>query len=271
MTKLIINAILCYGASVLIASAAIFAVIYFFKKTKRRLSVLHTLLGALSFIAVIITMFLLMMYAFSENSTAYISALMPIGVYKITIAVLFFFAVGLLRYFAVNALYFSRGKEDNGMSFMAGYGLAGASVAALYCLFMFMYVSYSAVTDKFVALTEGQALMFESGAGIAVFTPFVSHIFVIIIFAVYTALTLIIAEFMDQHAKLPYRKRSTFLMYIITNTCEILMTCVILFASSKVSELTISIVCAVIAVLAALALTMLYKYKEELPYSKQFD
>ena len=157
------------------------------------------------------------------------------------------------------------------MSFMAGYGLAGASVTAFYCLFMLVYVSYSAVTDKFVELTEGQALMFESGAGIAVFTPFVSHIFVIIIFAVYTALTLIIAEFMYQHAKLPYRKRSTFLMYIITNTCEILMICVILFASSKASAVTISIVCAVIAVLAALALTMLYKYKEELPYSKQFD
>ena len=60
-------------------------------------------------------------------------------------------------------------------------------------------------------------------------------------------------------------------MYIITNACEILMTCVILFASSKVNAVTISIVCAVIAALAALALAMLYKYKEELPYSKQFD
>ena len=268
---MIINAILCYGASVLIAATAILAVIYFFKKTKRRLSVLHTFLGALSFIVVLIVMFLLMMYAFSENSTAYMSALMPIGVYKITIAALFFFIVGLLRYFAVNALYFLRGKEDKGMSFMTGYGLSGASVAALYCLFMLVYVSYSTVTDKFVGLTEGQALMFESGAGIAVFTPFISHIFVILIFVVYTALILIIAGFMDQHAKLPYRKRSTFLMYIITNSCEILMACVILFASSKVSTVTISIVCAVIAVLAALALTMLYKYKEELPYSKQFD
>lgn len=271
MTKLINKAILCYGASVLIAVAALFAVLYFFKKTKRRFSVLHTFFGALSFTVILIAMFLLMLYSFSDNSTAYMSALMPVGAYKIAVAVIFFLIVGLVRYFAVNALYFSRGKEDKGMSFMSGYGLAGAIITALYCMFMFVYVLYSAVTDKFIGLNDGQALMFESGAGIAVFTPFVSHIFVVMIFAVYTALILIIAEFMDQHAKLPYRKRSTFLMYIITNACEILMTCVILFASSKVNAVTISIVCAVIAALAALALAMLYKYKEELPYSKQFD
>lgn len=268
---MIIKAVLCYGASALIIAAAVFAVIYFFKLTKRRLSALHTFIGALSFVAVLIIMFPLMMYAFSENSTAYMTSIMPEGIYKISIAVLFFLLVGLLRFFAVNKIYFNRYKNDEGMSFMAGYGLAGGILIGLYCLFMFLYVVITSCLHNFSSLTEGQTLLFENGTGISVFTPFSSHIFAAVIFAVYTALIMITASFMDQHAKLPYRIHSTLLMYAITCTCEILMICIILFAWSKTNPAAISIVCTIIAALAALALRMLYKYKAELPYNKQFD
>ena len=268
---MIINAIACYGASVLIIAAAVFLILLFLKKTGRRLYALHIALGALSFTAVLTGMFILMMYAFSESSTAYMSALMPEAAYKISVAVIFFLLVGLIRYFVINAVYFNRYKQDEGMSFMTGYGLAGCIITALYCLFMFIYVSVTACMHGFIQLYEGQILMFEGGSEISVFTPFYSHIFVAIIFGVYALLVVIIAYFMDQHAKLPYKMHSTFLMYVITNTCEILMVCLILFASSKINTLIISIVCIVIAALAALSVRMLYKYKEELPYSKQFD
>ena len=268
---MVINALICYAVSVLISAAAAAAVIFFMKRRGARLSALHMLFGALSFILVIIGMTALMLYAFSENSTAYITAVMPESVYKLSIASAFFIVIGLVRYFAVNAVYFNRYKEENGISFMAGYGLAGSAITALYCLFMLVYVSVTAVSHKFTGMNAGQALTFEGGSNISVFTPLISHVFAAAIFGVYAALIMIIACFMDQHARLPYRKSSTLLMYIITCGCEILMLCVILFAAAKASAAVICTVCVVIAGLAGLALRMLYKYKEELPYNRQFD
>lgn len=268
---MIIKALASYGISVLLTAATAVAFVLFFNRTGIRRRTLHILLGAIVFIAIIICMFFVLMFAFSENSTVYMTSMMDEGTYKISVAIIFFYLIGLIRYFVINAAYFNKGKNDSGMSFMAGYGLTASMIYGLYCLFMFIYISVTACMHKFMGISDGQALMFDDGTGISVFTPFLSHIFIAIVFALYAVLIMIIAYFMDQHSKLPYKKHSTVLMYIITNACEILMISVILFAVSKISPIVISVICVFTTALAAVALRMLYKYKEELPYNRQFD
>lgn len=271
MSYLIINALLCYALSVLVTVGTIAAFKLFFRRAGLKFRPSHIAIGFVCFAAVMICMFLVLMFAFSENSTVYMTAMMDESIYKISVAIIFFFIVGLMRYFIVNAAYFNKDKNDSGMSFMAGYGITATVIYGFYCLFMFIYILITACTQGFVGISEGQALMFDDGTGISVFTPFFSHIFIAVVFAVYAVLTMVIAYFMDQHSKLPYKKSSTVLMYIITNACEILVISVVLFAISKISPIAISIVCILVTVLAALAVRMLYKYKEELPYDRQFD
>lgn len=267
---MILNAVLCYLISALIIFAGVTLVYLYFKKTGKTLSLLHSFFGALGFVVMLIAMFVLMLYAFSQSSTAYMTALMPEGIYKITVAVLFFTAVGLVRYFALNSAYFNKFKEDKGVSFLVGYGMAGGVAVALYCIVTLIHLVVCALSSEFTGIDKS-VFLFENGARVSTFEPFYSHIFVALVFVVYTALMIILSVFMQQHATRPYKSGKTLRMYLLINGCEILMICVILFTSAKISTIVIAAVCLVVAVLAALAVRLLYKYEEENPYNKQFE
>lgn len=267
---MILSSALCYIISALLIAAGVFFTLFYFKKTGKRFSLLHSFYGGLAFVVMLVAMFALMLYAFSETSTMYMTAMMPEGVYKITVALLFFTAICLIRYFAVNSAYFSNNKTDKGYSFLVGYGLSGGIAVAVYCVFMLIHVLSCAVSSDFIGIEESM-LLFESGARIDVFEPFYAHVFVALIFIVYTGLMLIMSMFMDQHANLPYKKKTTIMMYSMITCCELLVICIVLFASTKISAIAIAVISVIIVALAALALRLLYKYKEELPYSKQFD
>lgn len=268
---MIAKALICYALSVIVAVAAVFLLRFYFKKIKMRFSFAHMALGMLSFIAVIVGMLVLIMFAFSEENTAYMTALMSESFYKIAIAVIFFTLICLARYFILNAVYFSRDKESKGTSFLAGYGFGGIFIIAVYCLFSFIYVAYAALTSDFVALTSESVLHFADSTVISVFTPFESHVLITLVFVIYTALMLVTAQFMTQHANLPYKWNHTLVMYLLTSFCEICMTCIFLFAVSRIHYIAIIMIALILAVLSALSVKLLYRYKEVLPYQKQFE
>ncbi len=265
---MIIKSLIFYALAVVIGVSLVIGTSFAFKIRKKKLMLLHTFFGALAFILMLVLMFLLMMFAFSENSTTYMSELMPELIYKLTVAFLFFAAVSAIRYFLLNAIYFNNDKINEGESFLAGYGLCGCVLVTLYSLFMFIMLLSASMRSSLVSF-DNNALFFADGSVISSFASPLSVALVSLVFAVYTALCIIIAEFMTQHATLPYSKKSTLIVYLITAFCEHIMISVFLFAS--VSIIAVIVVSVVMMALAASAVALLYKYKEELPYNKQFE
>jgi len=262
--------IICYFVATLVIVAALVFIGLFFKRTHKKMYISHAFIGAGAFFLVVIGMFILFMYAFSKQNTEYINALMPEWIYKTSIVFIYFAVVGIIRYFALNCVYFNNCKTDKGISFIAGYGIAGGVVVALYCFIMMIHILITSISSELLSF-DGTIFCYDSGARISVLTPFVSHIYVALVFTVYAGLMLVISLYMEQHAALPYKPFATFKMYIITHGSELLIISIFLFLMSKISALAIALICVVIVALAATALVLLYKYKEELPYSKQFD
>lgn len=268
---MIIKAIVSYIIAAAVPIFSLFLLLKFLNKSGKKISALHTFIGALSFIAVLVGMFVLMIFAFSQNTTQSMTVYMSEGVYKITVSLLFFIALGIARYFLLNALYFNRYKENDGISFFLGYGICGGLVVSAYCIFMFFLVLFTALSSPFEALTDQSVLIFESGAKISAFTPFYAHILFSVIFVLYSVIMLVISMFMDFHSAHPYKKSSTFIMYLLTHICEILATMILLFATTSVSPIAIVIIFVCLTVLSALSVKLLYKYKEESAYDKQFE
>ncbi len=265
---MIIKSLIFYAVAVLVGICLFIGISIAFRKRKKKLMPLHMFFGSLGFLAMLVLMFLLMMYAFSENSTVYMSEIMPEFIYKVSVAFLFFAAVSAIRYFVLNMVYFNRDKINEGESFLAGYGFCGCALITLYSFFMFIMLLTTSMRSELVSFDDN-ALFFADGSVISSFASPLSVVLVSLVFVAYTALCVIIAEFMTQHATLPYSKISTLIVYLITAFCEHIMISVFLFAS--VSIVAVIIVSVIMLVLAALAVALLYKYKEELPYNKQFE
>ena len=268
---MIAKLLICYALAILLAVAGTIALKIYFKKNNIRFSVLNFLAGIASFVAILFAMLMFIMYAFSEESTLYMTAFMSEAVYKIAAAILFLVLVGILRYFLLNAIYFSKGREAQGSSFLAGFGMTGVYLIAFYCLFSFAFVAFTAANAPLITLTLESTLRFADHTIIPVFTPFESHVFVTILFLIYTALMLVTARFMTQHANLPYKWTHTLVMYLLTAFCEVCATAIILFAVAKMSYIWLIVIVAILAVLSGISVRLLYKYKDELPYEKQFD
>lgn len=265
---MITKSLIFYALAVVVGLFSFLGIIAAFKIRKKKLFPLHMFYGTLGFVIMLILMFLLMIFAFSENSTVYMSALMPEFIYKLTVALLFFAAISVVRYFLLNAIYFNKDKLEKGESFLAGYGFCGCALVTLYSLFMFIMLFTTSVRSELVSFDEN-ALFFADGSVISSFASPLSVMLVSLVFVVYTALCIIIAEFMTQHATLPYSKKSTLIVYLITALCEHIMISVFLFASRSVPA--VIIISVIMVLLASGAVALLYKYKEELPYNKQFE
>ena len=268
---MIASAVLCYGAAALTVALAIVGTVLFFKKTQRRFSLLHAVIGAVSFAAVTAGMFALMLYSFSEDATDYMSAIMPEGLYKISVAVLYFAAVAALRYFILNGVYFNRCRADDGISFLAGYGIGAGAALLLYCLAMLVYIVISAAAYGYTGMSDGGALLFGNGERISVMLPFYGHIFAAGIFAAYAWLMLTYGVFADRHASLPYTGKRTAAVLVLLILCEIIMICSVLFHTSERGLIWVFAVCALSAAAAFAAVLKLYKYKKALPYEQQFE
>ncbi len=265
---MITKSLIFYALAIIIGVCAFVGIAIAFKIRKKKLMPLHIFFGSLGFIIMLVLMFLLIMFAFSENSTVYMSELMPEFIYKLTIVLMFFAAISALRYFVLNAVYFNKDKINEGESFLAGYGLCGCALITIYSVFMFIMLLTTSMRSTLTTFDEN-ALYFADGSVISSFATPSSVALVSLVFVVYTALCIIIAEFMTQHATLPYNKKSTLIVYLITALCEHIMISVFMFAAK--STVAVIIVSAIMMLLSGLAVALLYKYKEELPYNKQFE
>ena len=266
---MIFKALVCYAVAFLIPLVALFT-LFKLSKGKTKFYPLHIVLGAISFFVVLLAMLGLFLFAFSEKSTVFMLSYMPEWIYKLSIALLFFGAVCLVRYFVLNSVYFSRDKEKKGTSFLVGFGISGGLAVSVYSLFTFIYVLVTSLTSPLVELTDESVLLFEDSTVISVFTPFESHILLSLFFAIYMCLMLINSKFMTQHSSLNYKWSHTLLMYLLTSLCEVTMLAVLVFSISA-SVLAVVITALILAVLSALCVKLLYKYKEELPYDSQFN
>ena len=267
---MILNALLCYGIAFVIPIVS-FVLLFIFTKKKFKFSVPNIIIGTLSFYVLAIGTMFLTMFAFSEETVMYMLSYMPEWLYKTLAALLFFGAVCVLRYFVLNAVYFSRNNEKGGASFLLGFGMAGAVAVSLYSLYSFVYIAITASVTDFVELTKESVLVFEDSTVISVFYPFWPHIVVALMFVVYGILMLVQSEFMTQHANLPYKWSHTLIMYLLTSACETCMLSVMLLCIAQVNIIFVLVVAAVLAVFSALSVKLLYKYKEELPYHSQFN
>ena len=265
---MITKSLIFYALAVILGVLTFIGVTYVFKKRQKKLMPLHIFFGSLGFILVLILMFMLMIFAFSPSSTTYMSEFMPELIYKLCVAILFFAAISAIRYFLLNAVYFNNDKTNEGESFMTGYGLCGCVLITVYSLFMFIMLLSTSLRTT-LTFFDKSALYFADGSVISSFAAPSSVALVSVVFVVYTALCVIIAEFMTQHATLPYSKISTLVVYLITAFCEHMMISMFLFATK--STLAVVIVSVILVALAGCAVALLYKYKEELPYSKQFE
>jgi hypothetical protein len=267
---MVLKALVCYAVAFFIPVIA-FIFLVKLSKGKVELSALHITVGVLSFFAVLVGMLALMMFAFANTSTVYMTSYMPEWLYKLAVALLFFGAICLARFFIINAAYFSKGREDKGTSFLVGFGIAGGFAISIYCLYSFIYIAVTALNTDFVELTSESLLKFADSTVISVFTPFESHIYIALVFVIYACLMLIESRFMSQHANLPYKWTHTLIMYLLTSFCEVCMLSIILFSVSSISIIAIAVMALVLVILAGLAVKLLYKYKEELPYNNQFN
>lgn len=268
---MIFSAIICYILAALLPVAALLLAVRILKKYGKKVYISHSFIGALFFILMLVGMFALMLYAFSKDVVATVTAFVPEGIYKITLALVFFTVIGLIRYFALNKCYFGNFKEEKGISFLFGYGICGGVAISAYCVFMALHILFTSIATPFVSISEQAVLLFENGARISVFTPFYSHIAMSVVFVIYFALMIVIALFMAMHSAHPYKWQATFRMYLLTHLSELLAVVTLLFASSSVNPVVIAVICVVMLVLSALSVKFLYKYQEELPYDKQFE
>lgn len=267
---MVVKTLIFYALAVIVGIAAIFAVRFVFARRKRRLMPLHMFFGCLGFIAMLALMLLLVFFTFSKEVVISVTGYIHEGVYKVLIGALFFTVISALRYFALNFIYFNRGKTDAGESFLAGFGICGSFMVALYSLYMFIFLASTASGNKLLFIDEN-GFAFADGSVVPAFENPVTLPLVTVVFLVYTALCIIIGEFMTQHAHLPYKTSSTVTVYSITSVCELIMCCTVLFSIAKISTLAIIIISVIVVSLAGAAVFLLYKYKEELPYEKQFD
>ncbi len=267
---MIIKTLVFYALAVIVAVLALVGVRFVFRRRNRSLMPLHMLFGCLGFIIMLALMFVLVLFAFSQETVMSVTGYIHEGVYKVLIGALFFILISAVRYFLLNAVYFNRGKLDAGESFLAGFGICGSLMVALYSLYMFFFLAFTASGNKLTSIDEN-GFAFADGSVVPAFENSAAIPLVTVVFLVYTVLCIIIAEFMSQHASLPYKKSSTAKVYTITSLCEMIMCCTVLFSISEISTLALVIISAIVVALAGLAVVLLYKYKEELPYEKQFD
>ena len=114
---MILKALLCYGISFLLPTVAVIGIFRLFR-SKSTLSVLHTFIGALSFVVSAFLMMTLMMFTYSADAVDYMTVYFSEGVYKMVVAVLVFAAMFAIRHFMVDAIYFSKNKDAKGKSFL---------------------------------------------------------------------------------------------------------------------------------------------------------
>lgn len=267
---MIFKTLLFYAIAVIAAVALFIGIRHAFKLRKKTFSVSHMLVGSLFCGVTIALVIILARLGFSEYVKFYVKSWMSTELYQIIVTALFFLLVGLARFFALDFFYFNRSKSDKGESFLAGYGYCGALIVGVYSLYIFIWLSLTSIGNKLTSFEDG-AFLFEDGSVVSTFKGTYASALLVAFFMVYTALCLIIGEFMTQHSSLPYKKLSTFLIYSITALCEILMCSTFYFTVTKVSYIILILVSVVILALAALAVIFLYKYKEVLPYEKQFE
>ena len=267
---MVAKTLIFYALAVVVAVLAIFAVRFVFKRRGIRLMPLHMFLGCLGFVAMLVLMMLLVFFTFSKEVVMSVTGYIHEGVYKVLLGALFFSLISAIRYFALNFVYFNRGKTDEGESFLAGFGICGSLMVSVYSLYMFLFLASTANGNKLLFIDEN-GFAFADGAVVPAFGNSAAIPLVTVVFLVYTVLCLIIGEFMTQHAKLPYKRSSTATVYSITAFCELIMCCTVLFSISKISTVAIIIISVIVVALAGSAVFLLYKYKEELPYEKQFD
>ena len=89
----------------------------------------------------LVLMFLLVFFTFSQELVMSVTGYIHEGVYKVILGALFFTVISAVRYFALNFIYFNRGKTDEGESFLAGFGICGSLMIALYSLYMFVFLA----------------------------------------------------------------------------------------------------------------------------------
>ena len=267
---MVVKTLLFYAVAVVAAVALFIGIRLAFKFRKKTLSVSHMLIGSLFCGVTIALVIILARLGFSSYVLYYVKAWVSTELYQLVVTALFFFLIGLARFFALDFFYFNRDKSDKGESFLAGYGFCGALIVGIYSLFIFVWLSVTSLGNKLTDFQDG-AFLFEDGSVVSTFKATYAAVLLVAFFMIYTALCIIIAEFMSQHASLPYKKLSTVLVYGITSICEILMCSTFYYTVTKVSYVVLILVSVAIMALAAVAVIFLYKYKETLPYVKQFE
>ncbi|MBQ8605260.1 MAG: hypothetical protein IJ408_00850 [Clostridia bacterium] len=263
-------AIICYAIALVIPVAAFVMLLKSFKR-EQKLSPLHMIIGAVSFIALVIGTMVLIKFVFAEDAVLYMRIYMPEWLYKTGVSFLFFLALCAVRYFVLNSLYFNRDKTDGGVSFLVGFGFSGAFVFALYCLYNFLYVGLTSVFTKLVEIEDSSLLVFSDGASIAVMTPFWIHIAFSVLFTLYAAFMLSQIRFMSLHSSFPYKPTRTLTVFLITAVCESITLTFVLLSISNINFIAAILITAVLAAASLSSVIFLYKYNEDHPYNKQFD
>lgn len=259
-----------YAITFAVAAIVCVGLSFLFKRRDIKISKLHVCIGAVGFMIMLALVFWLGTLGFSEDVTMYIVEYMDVELYKVLAGALFFFIVIAIRYFALNFFYFNRDKDDKGRSFLTGFGFCGCALIAVYCLLMFGFIAVTAIGSKLESYNSG-AFIFDDQTVISTFEDPTALLLVVLIFSVYTALCLIVGEFMSRHSTGTYKGLRTAFVYTVISLCEVVICSLFLFSSAVIPMYGTLIITVLVTAVALASVVYLYKYKEEKDYEKQFD
>lgn len=159
--------ILCYIASLLIIIGGFIGILFYAKKALIiKFRILPFLIGLVS--STVYCIVIMMLFQSTFNNINYYNT----ESFRGFVGTIYILLLCVGRYFIARAVFFSRGRYDQGYSFSMGFGFAPGAFLFIYILIMLLIIVVHGLSTGSAVMEAGGLLTFEDNAQFSVFPAF---------------------------------------------------------------------------------------------------
>ncbi len=259
--------LLSYAGVALIAAAGLLlGLLFIVKRFKYPFKLGAFSVGIISAIGAFLCVFLLFKMLFNTND------FYNTMVYRVIVGLVILSIFAFLRFLLVRGVCFNRYREESGVSFSFGFGMAPLALFGIYSFILFLVLVFNVVFNAPYTFGE-DGLTFADNTMISVPIEAIGQVFYALALLFYETIVMVVALFMDRATKRPYRTWAFVVCAVLFFVLESAAILPIPFAGAfGLLPWHIALILGIIALVAIAVLAVIPSQKtKKSTYTKQFE
>ena len=192
--------------------------------------------------------------------------------FRVLVGMVYVVLTALLRFLLVKGIFFNRYKEEQGYSFVWGFGSTPAIFLGLYLLIMTFVVAVNGIFNGPCIVESEGYLSFADNTIISVFQPTAGHISFAVLFLAFSVLHLASAYLMNKLSVRPYNLSIIIFWPIMLLVLEgIALLPIPFIAMFQMSHWQVALVGVIAAAISVALVIFMPRDNRPVEYIKQFE